>query len=72
MTDAELLAHLPSEWCDTLGASEFTTIPESTLVTMRSKGGGPPFYRIGKRRLVRYTYADLRAWMLSNTREGET
>lgn len=33
----------------------------ATLNTLRSRGGGPPFYKLGRR--VVYRVADLRAWL---------
>ncbi len=38
-----------------------------TLQTWRSRGGGPPFIRISKR-CVRYTQADLTAWIAERRR----
>lgn len=49
------------EWTDTEGASRFLSIPVSTLVTMRSRKRGPPYAKVGT--TVRYSYADLQAWM---------
>jgi hypothetical protein len=36
------------------------------LADMRRKGGGPPFYRVG-RRAVRYRLGDVRAWVSART-----
>lgn len=54
------------EFTDTDGASAFTRIPVNTLVTLRSRGGGPPFIKRGKS--VYYSLQSLRTWM----REQET
>lgn len=42
-------------------ASEFLGISPATLETMRVRGGGPQFYRLG-RRAIRYTLEDLKEW----------
>jgi predicted DNA-binding transcriptional regulator AlpA len=39
-------------------------IPLSTVVTWRSRGGGPNFVRLGKH--VQYRVEDVRAWILAN------
>lgn len=49
------------EWTDTPGASLFTGVPTATLSTLRVRGGGPPFAKIGA--TVRYSYRDLRDWL---------
>ncbi len=49
------------EWTDTEGASHFTSIPAATLTTMRSRGGGPQFFKVGS--AVRYSFSALRKWM---------
>ena len=36
-------------------------IPARRLQQLRQRGGGPPFVKIG--RLVRYEWADVRAWL---------
>jgi hypothetical protein len=54
------------EYCNTKGAAEFTQVPAATLATMRVRGGGPPFCKVGAR--VLYSYADLRAWIEAGRR----
>lgn len=46
---------------DTLGASRFTGVPAATLTTMRVRGGGPEYRKIGAR--VLYAYSDLKSWL---------
>jgi predicted DNA-binding transcriptional regulator AlpA len=38
-----------------------------TLNTMRVRGGGPPFIRVGARRVM-YSLADISAWLDGRTR----
>jgi hypothetical protein len=49
------------QFVDENEASNITSIPTPTLRTLRSKGGGPPFVKIG--RSVRYEVTDLIAFM---------
>ena len=49
------------QFIDENEASKITSIPTPTLRTLRSKGGGPPFVKIG--RSVRYEVTDLIAFM---------
>lgn len=51
------------EYVDTKGASEFTTLAVDTLITWRSRGKGPKFYRPGGSRKVIYSLADLRKFI---------
>ncbi|HTP30019.1 MAG TPA: helix-turn-helix domain-containing protein [Anaeromyxobacteraceae bacterium] len=57
----------PSVPCDTIQLSDEyevereTRLPVKTLRNMRWKGGGPPFYKLGK--AVRYDIAEVRAWI---------
>ena len=46
-------------------AAEYLDIPLPTLTDWRQKGVGPAFLRVG-RRLIRYTKADLDAFMASS------
>jgi hypothetical protein len=41
------------------------------LADLRRRGGGPPFYRVGKR-AVRYRLGDLRAWVAARTVGGNS
>lgn len=46
---------------DTSQAAKITGLSPATLNTLRSRGGGPPFVKIGKS--VRYRVADLHHWL---------
>lgn len=61
---SEAPAPPPAEFADTEAAASFLAIPAATLITLRSRGGGPPFIRVG--RSVRYAYTSLREWMTSH------
>lgn len=54
-------------------AAAYTGLAVATLETLRSRGGGARFIRYG-RKAVRYTIADLDAWMdslrVANTSEA--
>ncbi len=56
---------------DTKGAAEFLAVPEATLISWRSRGGGPPYIKFGSSRqaTVRYSFADLRKWLEARTTE---
>jgi hypothetical protein len=54
------------EFLDQDGAAAFIGLAGSTLATLRVRGGGPPFYKIGNR--VRYDRADLDAWLSARRR----
>lgn len=47
-------------------AAAYTTLSAVTLNRLRSVGGGPVFYKLG--RVIRYDKADLDAWMAGQTR----
>ena len=54
------------EFVTTQEASQITGVPESTLVTARSRGGnGPVFCKPERTRLVRYQRRALFEWMFS-------
>ena len=57
---------LPLAYLDTSGASALTGISESTLEKQRLTGGGIPFIKAG--RLVKYSVADIHAWMAARRR----
>lgn len=64
------------EAVDTDEASRITGVPVDSLVTMRSRGGGPVHVRPKGTRLVRYFRRHLYQWLLSgglkrNTADGE-
>jgi len=48
------------EVVDTRRAARILGLSPATLATLRSRGGGPPYCKLG--RAVRYRVADLRAW----------
>jgi excisionase family DNA binding protein len=49
------------EMITTPDASGYMRVSPIYLKALRRKGGGPPFYRIG--RLVRYKISDLDTWL---------
>jgi hypothetical protein len=51
---------------DTHAAARLLGLSPLGLADLRRKGGGPPFYRVG-RRAVRYRLGDLRAWIAART-----
>lgn len=53
------------EAVDTDEASRITGVPSESLVTMRSRGGGPVHIRPKGTRLVRYFRRHLYQWLLS-------
>ena len=61
-----------AEVVDTVGAAAIVGLSRATLETMRSRGSGPPYVKLG--RAVRYRVADLRRWrdarLVSNTAEA--
>lgn len=48
------------EVLDVRRASHIVGLSPSTLNTLRSRGGGPPYVKVGRR--VFYRVSDLRAW----------
>ena len=70
-----ILADKP-EWLlqavNTEEASRITGVPASTLISMRSKGGGPKFLKIENSRLVRYLRLHLYEWLLSGGIKSNT
>ena len=61
-------AEIPRAYVDTPGAALYTSIPRSTLETLRSERSGPRFIRVG--RSIRYRVADLDAWMAAQPTGG--
>lgn len=51
---------------DTHEAARLLGLSTFGLAEIRRKGGGPPFYRVGKR-VVRYRLGDMRAWIAART-----
>ena len=75
----EILRELPSlrriliekpGWLDqavnTREAAEITGVPSATLISLRSKGGGPKWVKPRHTRIVRYFRRHLFQWLLSN------
>lgn len=62
------MADTPSPaYTDTEGAASYLALSPATLETWRSRGGGPPFTKMGSN--VRYAYTDLAAWAEANRQE---
>ncbi len=55
----------PDLLLDTTSAAVVVDCPPQSLVTLRSKGGGPAYLRITPRR-IRYRAGDLYAWLEAN------
>ncbi len=74
-TFADILDRNPGwldEAVDTKEASCITGVPESTLITMRSRGGGPLFIQPKGTRIVRYFRRYLFEWLLSGGLKSNT
>jgi len=56
----------PSEYLDEDGLYERFLIPPRTAQRWRASGGGPPFVRLGRRRVV-YRVADVERWLAART-----
>lgn len=56
----------PAEYIDEGGLSERYLIPPRTAQRWRATGGGPPFVRLGRRRVV-YRVADVERWLAERT-----
>lgn len=66
----DMLAKNPGwleEAVSTRAASRLTGVPVCTLETWRSRGGGPPFLKLGAK-TVRYQRRDLLDWMAAGHR----
>jgi predicted DNA-binding transcriptional regulator AlpA len=55
-----------SRYLDQKTAADLMRLTVRTLERMRRDGGGPPFVRIGLRRIV-YSEADIHRWLASRT-----
>ena len=53
---------------DTAEASRITGVPVATLTTIRARGSGPAFIKVGNGKSVRYTRRALLEWMNSGRR----
>jgi excisionase family DNA binding protein len=47
--------------------AEYLRVPVTTLDQWASRGGGPPYHRVGKYR--RYAPADVRSWLAEQRRD---
>lgn len=56
----------PRETLSTEEAGEYLHLSPKTLETMRSRGGGPPYVKLGRR--VLYRKRDLEEWLASKVR----
>ena len=56
----------PSEYLNEDGLYERFLIPPRTAQRWRASGGGPPFVRLGRRRVV-YRVADVERWLVART-----
>lgn len=57
---------IQAEVVDEHGASAIVGLSAATLRTLRTRGGSPPFAKVGRR--VVYRVADLRAWIAARIR----
>jgi hypothetical protein len=55
-----------AEYVDEAGLSEKYLIPPRTAQRWRGSGAGPPFVRLGPRRVL-YRIADVEAWLATRT-----
>jgi hypothetical protein len=55
-----------AEYVDEAGLSEKYLIPPRTAQRWRASGAGPPFVRLGPRRVL-YRIADVEAWLATRT-----
>ena len=55
-----------AEYVDEAGLSEKYLIPPRTAQRWRASGAGPPFIRLGPRRVL-YRIADVEAWLATRT-----
>jgi len=58
--------HVWNEYLDEDALAERYLIPPRTAQRWRTSGGGPPFVRLGKRRVL-YRVADVEAWLAART-----
>lgn len=56
----------PAEYLDEAGLFERYLIPPRTAQRWRAGGGGPPFIRLGKRRIA-YRVRDVEGWLAERT-----
>jgi excisionase family DNA binding protein len=50
----------------TAQAAHYSNVPAATLATLRSRGGGPPYIKLGSR--VLYRKSDIDLWMEAGLR----
>ncbi|MCX4244272.1 helix-turn-helix domain-containing protein [Paraliomyxa miuraensis] len=73
----EPATHRPEPSSDVLTpkqAAKYLYLSHRTLETMRTRGGGPPFAKLGDGRSSRVLYrkGDLDAWIASRVRQSTT
>lgn len=56
----QLQSRTDQEVVDTVGAEAVTGLSRATLASLRCRGGGPPFFKLGRR--VVYPLDELRRW----------
>ena len=56
------------EGVDTAEAARITSVPAATLTTLRTRGSGPAFLKIGNGKSVRYTRRALLEWLNAGRR----
>jgi predicted DNA-binding transcriptional regulator AlpA len=57
------------EFTDERALGDWLNLSPITLQAWRRQGKGPRFFKVG--RLVRYSVADVRAWLAANMRGGK-
>ena len=67
--DIQALAAPPSALLTTAQAAAILSLSPRTLEQLRVKGGGPPYFALGKR-AVRYRRRDLDAWLYARRRKS--
>ncbi len=65
--DQRTHSHIASDLIDEKELARRTTLSRTTLATMRRKGGGPPWAKLGPHR-VAYRLADVEKWIEERTR----
>ncbi len=69
LSAADAMSYSPDNFLDTVEAAEVLKLSARTLEGYRWRGGGPPYCKIGKRRVV-YLWKDLMAFALQQRRQN--